>query len=98
MWKEISDSHTQETQTLYDVKDEETQTDKVFQLFSLFSNLENENQEVFMESLGGLFNPEILKAAVATPNTSTVTLNELLNVNKADFISECDPRLKAFFT
>ena len=51
----------------------------------LFSNLENENQEVFMESLGGLFNPEILKAAVATPNTSTVTLNELLNVNKADF-------------
>ena len=27
MWKEISDSHTQETQTLYDVKDEETQTD-----------------------------------------------------------------------
>ena len=56
MWKEISDSHTQETQTLYDVKDEETQTDKVFQLFSLFSNLENENQEVFMESLGGLFN------------------------------------------
>ena len=98
MWKEISDSHTQETQTLYDVKDEETQTDKVFQLFSLFSNLENENQEVFMESLGGLFNPEILKAAVATPNTSTVTLNKLLNVNKADFISECDPRLKAFFT
>ena len=95
MQKEISDSHTQETQTLYDVKDEETQTDKVFQLFSLFSNLEN---EVFMESLGGLFNPEILKAAVATPNTSTVTLNKLLNVNKADFISECDPRLKAFFT
>ena len=27
MQKEISDSHTQETQTLYDVKDEETQTD-----------------------------------------------------------------------
>ena len=73
-------------------------TDKIVQLFSLFTNLENENQEVFMESLGGLFNPEILKAAVATPNTSTVTLNKLLNVNKADFISECDPRLKAFFT
>ena len=128
MRKEISDSHTQETQTLYDVKDEETQTDispletvlsilptisyddllylfhnlfhnmedtdKVVQLFSLFSNLENENQEVFMESLGGLFNPEILKATVATPNTSTVTLN----VNKSDFISECDPWLKAILT
>ena len=110
MWKEISDSHTQETQTLYDVKDEETQTDispletvlSILPTISyddlLYLFLENENQEVFMESLGGLFNPEILKAAVATPNTSTVTLNELLNVNKADFISECDPRLKAFLT
>ena len=71
-------------------------TDKVVQLFSIFSNLELENQEVFMERLECLSNPEILKAAVATPNTLTVSLNELLKVNKANFISECDPRLKAF--
>ena len=123
MWKEIPES-----QTLYDGKDQETQTDispletvlsisyddllylfhnlfhnmedtdRVVQLFSIFSNLELENQEVFMERLECLFNLEILKAAVATPNTLTVTLNELLKVNKADFISECDPRLKSFFT
>ena len=68
MWKEISDSHTQETQTLYDVKDEETQTDispletvlSILPTISyddlLYLFLENENQEVFLESLGGLFN------------------------------------------
>ena len=45
--------------------------DKVIHLFSLFENLDGENQETFFESLGGIFNEELSRANKGGIKTKT---------------------------
>ena len=71
--------------------------DKVIHLFSLFENLDGENQETFFESLGGIFNEELSRATTSsTTKTKDLSMSQLLDVKKSDLFEQCDPRLKSF--